>query len=71
MADHARLEFESVRLSRLAENDELVAEYGIHDVFDVLVKFRFRASAHWSIPQCAGAIAARLLDRFQLKRASR
>ena len=24
----------------LAENDELVAEYGIHDVFDVLVKFR-------------------------------
>jgi len=40
MADHARLEFESVRLAKLAENDELVAEYGIHDVFDVLVKFR-------------------------------
>ncbi len=40
MAEHARLEFESVRLAKLAENDELVAEYGIHDVFDVLVKFR-------------------------------
>lgn len=40
MADHARLEFESLRLAQLAQNDELVADYGIHDVFDVLVKFR-------------------------------
>ena len=40
MADHAHLEFESVRLAMLAQNDELVADYGIHDVFDVLVKFR-------------------------------
>jgi len=40
MADHATLDFEAQRLALLAENDDRVAEYGIHDVFDTLVKFR-------------------------------
>ncbi|MEP7155619.1 MAG: sulfite reductase subunit alpha [Betaproteobacteria bacterium] len=40
MAEHAQLEFEATRLAKLAEDDDRVAEYGIHDVFDVLVKFR-------------------------------
>ena len=40
MAEHAQLEFESTRLAKLAEDDDRVPEYGIHDVFDVLVKFR-------------------------------
>ncbi len=40
MAEHATLDFEAQRLSHLAENDDRAAEYGIHDVFDTLVKFR-------------------------------
>ena len=40
MAEHAELDFEAQRLSQLAENDDRAAGYGIHDVFDTLVKFR-------------------------------
>ena len=40
MAEHATLDFEAQRLLHLAENDDRAAEYGIHDVFDTLVKFR-------------------------------
>jgi sulfite reductase (NADPH) flavoprotein alpha-component len=40
MAEHATLDFEAQRLALLAENDDRAAEYGIHDVFDTLVKFR-------------------------------
>ena len=40
LADHARLEFESQRLAFLAEDDERAVAYGVHDVFDALVKFR-------------------------------
>lgn len=40
MADHAHLDFEAQRLAFLAEDDARAAGYGIHDVFDALVKFR-------------------------------
>ena len=40
MAEHASLDFEAQRLAMLAKNDERAGEYGIHDVFDTLVKFR-------------------------------
>jgi sulfite reductase (NADPH) flavoprotein alpha-component len=40
LAEHARLDFEAQRLAHLAEDDERAAAYGIHDVFDALVKFR-------------------------------
>lgn len=40
MAENARLDFEAQRLAQLAEDDERAAGYGIHDVFDALVKFR-------------------------------
>jgi sulfite reductase (NADPH) flavoprotein alpha-component len=40
LADHAQLDFEAQRLAHLAEDDERAAGYGIHDVFDALVKFR-------------------------------
>ena len=40
MAEHATLDFEAQRLAMLAKNDERAGEYGIHDVFDTLVKFR-------------------------------
>lgn len=40
MAEHATLEFEAQRLAYLAEDDTRAADYGIHDVFDALVKFR-------------------------------
>jgi sulfite reductase (NADPH) flavoprotein alpha-component len=40
MAEHATLDFEAQRLTHLAADDSRAAEYGIHDVFDTLVKFR-------------------------------
>jgi sulfite reductase (NADPH) flavoprotein alpha-component len=40
MAEHATLDFEAQRLCYLAEDDTRAADYGIHDVFDTLVKFR-------------------------------
>jgi sulfite reductase (NADPH) flavoprotein alpha-component len=40
LADHAKLDFESQRLAFLAEDDERAVAYGVHDVFDALVKFR-------------------------------
>jgi sulfite reductase (NADPH) flavoprotein alpha-component len=40
LAEHAQLDFEAQRLAHLAEDDERAAGYGIHDVFDALVKFR-------------------------------
>lgn len=40
MAEHATLDFEAQRLAYLAEDDTRAADYGIHDVFDALVKFR-------------------------------
>jgi len=40
MADHAKLDFEAQRLALLAADDDRAAGYGIHDVFDTLVKFR-------------------------------
>ncbi len=40
MAESARLDFEAQRLAFLAEDDTRAAGYGIHDVFDALVKFR-------------------------------
>jgi sulfite reductase (NADPH) flavoprotein alpha-component len=40
MAEHAQMDFEAQRLALLAEDDTRAAGYGIHDVFDALVKFR-------------------------------
>jgi len=40
MAEHAELDFEVQRLTLLAEDDDRAEGYGIHDVFDTLVKFR-------------------------------
>lgn len=40
LAEHAQLDFEAQRLALLAEDDARAAAYGIHDVFDALVKFR-------------------------------
>ena len=40
LAEHAQLDFEAQRLALLAEDDARAAGYGIHDVFDALVKFR-------------------------------
>jgi sulfite reductase (NADPH) flavoprotein alpha-component len=40
LAEHAKLDFEAQRLAYLAEDDERAAAYGVHDVFDALVKFR-------------------------------
>jgi sulfite reductase (NADPH) flavoprotein alpha-component len=40
MAEHAELDFEAQRLAFLAEDDSRAAGYGVHDVFDALMKFR-------------------------------
>ena len=40
LAEHAKLDFEAQRLAFLAEDDERAVAYGVHDVFDALVKFR-------------------------------
>jgi sulfite reductase (NADPH) flavoprotein alpha-component len=53
MSRHAQNDIEATRLAQLAEDDGAAAQYGVHDVFDVLTKFR---SARPPISEFAAAL---------------
>jgi sulfite reductase (NADPH) flavoprotein alpha-component len=57
LSRHAKDDIEATRLSQLAQDDSLAAEMGVHDVFDVLVRF------HSSRPPITEFVAA--LDPLQ------
>jgi len=60
LAEHAKLEFEAQRLALLAEDDERAPGYGIHDVFDALVKFRSARPPIGPFVQSLGRLQPRL-----------